>query len=89
MNPLVERLRKEATEPPEHFAEPGRLNLERFAALVAQECARQCDDEQRVRTLAANQHDPESAERDRCYAGARGAINCGKAIRSAFPMPKG
>jgi len=97
MNELIERLAREAgcghsvidCNPPVYYYHFQEFDLERFAALVAAECARLCDDEQCVRTEAGRTHPEESPSRDRCYAGARAAINCALAIRAAFPMPKG
>jgi hypothetical protein len=81
MNPLIERLAREATTPikvrqSEATGQPtimgGGLNLEVFAALVAQECAR----------VAAET--PTALLPSGSFLSER----CAARIRAAFPMPK-
>lgn len=62
--------------------------LARFAALVAEECAKIADAEEALRTQAGQANPEGSPGRDRCFAGARAATNCAWNIRAAFPMPK-
>ena len=65
----IERLRAEVAR------------LKRAVAAERERAARVCDDEARLRTEAGNTHPEDSAERGRCFAGARAAINCVKGIR--------
>jgi hypothetical protein len=73
----------------------GSAELETYAAAreaaarqeERERCARVCDDEARIRTLAGDQHPEDSESRGRCYAAARAAINCAKGIRNGEEIP--
>lgn len=62
----------------------GRL-LEAFASRIEaaerERAARECDTEARIRTEAGLQHPEDSESRSRCFAAARAAQNCARAIR--------
>lgn len=61
---------------------------EEVAGLLVRErerCALLCENEAEVRTKAGQRHPDESPERDRCFAGARAAVNCALGIRSELP----
>jgi len=84
MNPDIERLAKEAglTDPhlPPWTTDYGYSEDEicKFAALIAEECAAECD-------LRSGSEDetPDTV----AYGSTRGAEYCATAIRQKFPMP--
>lgn len=80
-NELIERLAREAgiAGPGDIFLPAGLRALNRFAALVAEQCAIKCDQR---RDAYRYETDPWAAEH------VSEAGYCGDAIRAAFPMPK-
>lgn len=62
---------------------PVDADLRRFAALVAEECAKECDEEERIRTVAGNTYRTASLAAV-AYAAARAVGNCAAAIRAKF-----
>ncbi len=76
-------LRKAASAlPPSTAPEATPEKLADEASAERNRCAAICDDEARIRTEAGRKHPEGSASRDRCFAGARAAINCANGIRS-------
>ena len=55
-----------------------------FARLIAEDCAKRCDEETRIRTDAGNTHPEDSDSRARCFAAARAARICALEIREAY-----
>lgn len=97
VNELVERLAREAGfvqgNKPEQLLWSHRFGgwleireLHRFAAVVAEECAREADEEEQIRSKAGKEHPEESESRSRCFAGACAAANVGRCIRAKFKV---
>lgn len=76
-------------QPYDYGDKPDRMilrfdGLQKFAALIAEDCAKRCDEEARIRTDAGNTFPGDSDSRARCFAAAMAAINCAEAIREAY-----